>query len=142
MSATAAHPLYGAGYSLLVPRGMAGRTPFVNQLDLRAQVEVALGGSAALRLRLDVLNALDGRTPIAVDQRYTKNAAYPIVGEHCLPVNVAGAPNPGAALRDACPDLAYLRTLSGLRAAVNPNYGRPTAFQVPRTFRMGMELSF
>ncbi len=142
VSATAAHPLYGAGYSLLVPRGMAGRTPFVNQVDLRAQVEVALGGSAALRARLDVLNALDARTPIAVDQRYTKNAASPIAGEHCQAVNVAGAPNPGAALRDACPDLAYLRALTGLRAAVNPNYGRPTAFQDPRTFRMGLELSF
>jgi hypothetical protein len=60
---------------------------------------------------------------IAVDNEYTTSAVRPIAN--------------GTAA-----DLVNLKTLSGGPPILNPNYGRPTAYQAPLSMRFGVRLSF
>jgi hypothetical protein len=142
VSVLGAHPLYQAGEAYLVQRGMAGRTPFLHQLDLRGQIEIALASSYAFRLKLDLYNAVDARTATRVDQNYTFDYVQPISGLRCSRVDAPSASNPAAAVQSACPDLAFLKTLDGRPVTVNPNYGQAKEFQVPLSARVGVELTF
>lgn len=141
LNAMGAHPVYLESQAYVVPRGMAGRTPFEHQVDLQGQVEVALRGPYTLRLKVDLYNALDRRGVLAVDQDYTFDLVSPIPGLRCSG-NAASSPNPAAALQRACPDLAFLKTLDGRPATPNPNYGKATTYQVPLSARIGLELAF
>jgi hypothetical protein len=138
------HPFYGTGEGYLLPRGSGGRTPLVTQVDLRATVRWALPRGLALSASVDVFNALDAETVTTVDERWTRDdvGTLAVQGGQCLTRHGAEARNPIAgALRD-CPDLAYVKTLDGRPATINKNFGRPTAYQDPRSFRFGLELSF
>jgi outer membrane receptor protein involved in Fe transport len=142
VSVLGAHELYGTGEAYLVQRGMAGRTPFLHQLDLRGQIEVAMAGPYALRLKVDLYNALDARGATRVDQNYTFNYVQPISGLRCSKVDAPSNANPAAAVLAACPDLAFLKTLDGRPVTVNANYGQAREFQAPLSARVSVEVTF
>lgn len=142
-SEAARDDLFGYGWQLafLVPRGRGGRTPWVTQVDLRGEVDYTLRAPWALRFTVDVFNALDARTALAVDETYTKEQVSSIVGATCSGNPAAGS-NPAASVATACPDLAYVRTIDGRPVTVNQNWGRPTEFLNPLLVRFGAALTF
>src|SRR5262249_5496427 len=118
-----AHPTYGRLETYVLPRGSGGRTPFYTQLDLHLAYRRQLSSLFALEATWDIFNLLDQQAVIGVDQEYTTSSVQPI-------------PNGTVA------DLQNLKPLSGGVPILNPNYGRPTAYQAPLSMRFGLRLSF
>jgi hypothetical protein len=137
-----AHPVYGSGEAFILPRGSAGRTPWVTALDLRGALEYVMAPPYAIRFSVDVFNLLNTQEAVAVDQNYTFDNVQPIVGGQCSARNAASAKNPAAAALNDCPDLRYLRTTDGRPVTVNKNFGKPTQYQAPLAFRFGLALAF
>ncbi len=70
-----------------------------------------------------MINLLDERTPTNVDDNYTFDVVSAIIN---------GQPD----------DLKHLKRSDGGAPTYNSNYGNPTAYQAPLTFRLGGRLSF
>jgi len=135
------HPDYGA-QEFILPRGSAGRTPFLTQVDLGVKVQYVLSPPYAIRLSADAFNLLNAQQPTRLDQTWTGDSVQPIIGGQCYGRNGASGSDPiGKAMAD-CPNLSYLRTYDGLPATINQNFGRATAFQDPLAIRFGLELTF
>ncbi len=113
----------GRGQIHLLPRGSAGRTPTVTQLDGHIGYRRRLPGGLRLDLYVDVFNALNQREVLAQDQEYTLSAVNPIVGGDQR-------------------DLPFLKDTSGAPAVRNPGFLAPLAYQPPVSGRLGMRLSF
>jgi len=111
----------GPNEIFVLPRGSAGRLPWTWQLDLRAGAETMLAGYRA-GVSLDVLNATNNREVIAVDQTYTFDRL------------ASGVATPA--------DLPNLRNVAGQNVALNTNFLRPTAYQLPLQLRLGARVSF
>jgi hypothetical protein len=107
----------------LLPRGSAGRTPMVTQLDARLAYRQALSKLATLELSVELFNLFNRRTPLRMDDNYTYDMAAAIVG--------------GSAR-----DLPYAKNYGGQPVTVNPNFGRPTAYQPPFHGRLGLRISY
>jgi Carboxypeptidase regulatory-like domain/TonB dependent receptor len=137
-----AHPFYGPGYAFILPRGSAGRTPFLTQVDLGLRLQYVMVPPYAVRFSVDVFNLLNSQQATRVDQNWTYDTVQPAIGGQCHGRNGASGSNPiGKAFAD-CPDLAYLRTLAGRPVTVNQNFGRATAYQQPLAVRLGLQLTF
>jgi hypothetical protein len=115
--------LPGQQLVFLLPRGSAGRTPTVTQTDVKLSYHRKLSKTMAGEAFLDLYNVMDQRTALAVDDNYTLDVAGAIVNGN---VN----------------DLKYARNASGAPINKNPNFGQPTAYQMPIYGRMGVRLSF
>jgi hypothetical protein len=137
-----AHPEYGPGYAYILPRGSAGRTPFLTQVDLGVRLQYVVVPPYAIRFSVDAFNLLNAQQATEVDQNWTYDTVQPAVGGQCHSHNGASGSNPiGKAYVD-CPDLAFLKTLDGRSVTVNQNFGRATAYQPPLAIRFGLELTF
>ena len=145
-------PLNAYGYSTgyqnyeyyLVPRGSLGRGPAEYEADLHFGYPVALG-QTRLNLILDVFNVLDRQAVTRVDERYNLSSD----GDPCagIPGDMCG-PGGGilyAADPDAAPEVPRpIGQLADPRAtATNPDFlTGGTNFTNPRSFRLGVRLSF
>jgi hypothetical protein len=141
-----AHPVYGANEAYVLPRGIGGRSPFTNQVDLRGNFEYQIKAPYAVRLTVDLFNVLNDQTAVQLDEQWTASAILPIQGSTCNAKNAAGKSDPISAARADCPDLKWLRTIDGRVPTVNANWGRPiastAAFQAARSLRLGLALTF
>jgi hypothetical protein len=151
ISALGYHPIYLAGEAFVLPRGVVGDLPWTYQLDLGGKLTWALGGAYSLQFSLDIFNILNMQTTQWVDQNYTFDSAgiVPLQNAGCANHTSISAKNPLTALREACPDLPYARTVDNRPVNVNLNFGRPqtsgtliTAYQAPISVRFGVALSF
>ena len=154
VNAFGAHPFYGTGQAFILPRGSAGRTPALTQIDLRAAFDYKLAPPYVVRFTVDVFNVFNAQAPAYLDENYTFDAVEPIIGAQCRGHDAVGQPDPIAAAQASCPQLAYLKTTDGRPVTVNANWGRPiqpptparagfaSAFQPPRAFRFGLAISF
>jgi hypothetical protein len=146
-------PVYGANQVYLLPRGTAGRTPWVHTLSVKAGVGYRLGPDLGLQLTVDALNiaqlgvATDGTVsfPAAtlVDQSYTLPGVYtlPYTGPDGLAALCVNA-QPGCVPRVRTVDEngRPLGTLA--RAQLNPSFGQPQNFQRPLEVRFGLKFTF
>ncbi|WP_044191869.1 TonB-dependent receptor [Hyalangium minutum] len=128
LSYLGAHVDYGAGQAYILPRGTAGRLPWVNRFDSRLAVNYQLAKDITASVSLDVFNVFNFQTATAYDQNYTYSPVLPIVGgtRADLPGKVLDAET-----EEPIPD-----------EAINKNFGKPTAYQAPRSFRFGARVSF
>ena len=136
------HDIYGPGAAYVLPRGSAGRTPFLTQLDVGARVQYLVTPPYAIRATVDAFNVLNTETTTLVDQNWTYDTVQPVIGGQCHGRDGAGGSNPIAGGLADCPSLAYLKTSSGLPVTVNQNFGRARAYQQPLAIRLGLELAF
>ena len=109
------HPLYGDSQLFLLPRGSAGRTPWVNRIDMRLGVSARLREDLRIGASVEIYNLADDQTPTAVDQNYTYEDSV--------------------AVEDPSP--THLTTF-----AKNPRYEKPVAFQAPRQVRFGLRVDY
>ena len=124
INVTGAHYIYGPEFTFILPRGAGGRLPFVHNLDTRLAASYRLSKDMAASVSVDVFNLFDFGSAVAVDQRYTSETVDAIVG-------------------GTKADLEKLTARGTTRTVVvNPNFGKPTAYQAPRSIRFGARLSF
>jgi len=124
INVTGAHYIYGPEFTFILPRGAGGRLPLVHNIDTRLSANYRLSGDMVASVSMDVFNLFNFQSATAVDQRYTSETVDAIVGgTHA--------------------DLESLKARGTDRTVVvNPNFGKPTAYQSPRSIRFGARLSF
>jgi outer membrane receptor protein involved in Fe transport len=129
INVTGAHYIYGPDFTFILPRGAGGRLPFVHNIDTRLSASYRLTGDMVASVSMDVFNLFNFQAYTSVDQRYTAETVDAIIG---------GTQKDLAGLKPRTRDPANPdRTV-----VVNPNYGRPTSYQSPRSIRLGARLAF
>lgn len=118
---------YGPGQVYILPRGAAGRIPWVHEIDGRLAITQRLGKDQELTLSVDAFNLFNFQSAVAVDENYTFSGVLPIVGgtKGDLPGNLRN--------ENLTPFKDSERNL---------NFLQPTTYQPPRTIRVGVKLSF
>jgi hypothetical protein len=130
-------PLMGENETFILPRGSAGRTPFVTQLDAHLSYRTKLANGFSVEGFIDIFNVLNRRTALSEDAEYTVD--YVLPQRPGTPLNqVPVVDGSGKCVVDAtgtCPPAPTY-------AAKNPNYLQPTSFQAPISGRLGMRVWF
>lgn len=129
ISALGGDPLYGGDTVFIIPRGTYGRLPWVHEIDLHLTFDVRLGEDMKLQFGGDCFNVLGSQQMTAVDQSWVYPAATPVAAiPNGTPANLYNLHSPyGAPLS---PNV------------VNSNFGHPTQFQAPRSFRLLARFTF
>ncbi|MBM7115058.1 TonB-dependent receptor [Archangium primigenium] len=122
-----AHQDYGAGQAFILPRGDAGRLPWSHRIDSRLALNYRLSQSLTASFSVDVFNLFNFQAPVAYDQNYTYAAV--------LPIENGTVADLGTKL--VAPDGTPISSDS-----LNKNFGRPTAYQSPRSIRFGARVAF
>jgi len=117
------HYLYGGGEVFILPRGTGERLPWVFRIDTNVGYSKRFSKDLALSITMDVFNVANFQQFTNIDQTYTSDDVLPIAG-------------------GSLDDIDGLENSNGEAAVVNPNFGRPIAFQRPRMFRFGVRLTF
>jgi hypothetical protein len=113
------------GYTTFVfPRGSAGRTPFVTQLDMHLAYRTRLSNALSAEAFVDIFNVLNQKTVLTVDSLYTPNQVMPAT--------------PGTQATIANDD----GSSSTKPVTPNPNYLRATSYQLPISGRLGARVWF
>ena len=135
------HLLYGTGEAYILPRGSAGRTPWVHDISLKGAVGYAINKDLNVELTVDMLNMMNFAAVTAVDENYTQ--------ENVLPYKVASGQNAQSAICADSPDSScvtkVVRTedngfLTGDQ--ISPNFKQANAYHPPRQVRFGIKFTF
>lgn len=126
---TGAHVLYGADEIFILPRGEGERLPWVHNFDGHIGYAFDLAKDSQLTLSMDVFNLFNFQEVTQIDQRYTNED----VAEPCIDGSKSDLPS--------CIQLASGEAFDD-RLHKNPNFGNPTIYQTPRTFRFGARVTF
>jgi hypothetical protein len=108
---------------LLLPRGSAGRTPTITELDGKIAYGRALSDKMRLEAFIDLFNIFNQQTALFEDDNYTYDAAPPIAN-------------------GTAQDLKFAKNTGGQTITKNPNFGQPLAYQTPFNARLGLRLTF
>jgi hypothetical protein len=128
-------PVLGEDETFILPRGSAGRTPFVTQVDAHLSYRTKLSNGFSVEGFVDIFNVFNRRTALSEDAEYTVNYVMPQQAGTPLtkvPVVDGGGQCVADATTGACPTYAIK----------NPNYLQPTSFQAPISGRLGMRVWF
>ncbi|PTL78931.1 TonB-dependent receptor [Vitiosangium sp. GDMCC 1.1324] len=134
------HPLRSGAETFILPRGSAGRLPWVHNVDGHVGLGYKLPGNYTVSLSLDVFNLFNFQQVTDVDQVFTYTKV--------LPIEQNGKPSDLDSCKDASTSGSCLVKVSATGNAtitpadVNPNFKRPIAYQAPRSIRFGAKLSF
>jgi hypothetical protein len=131
-----AHPDYGQDEAFVLQRGTGGRTPWVNIIDSNVGVNYRIGKDQVVSFTLDVFNLFNFQTTTRVDESYTFESIYPLVGGKPSDLPGQVVLNTGDKEADA-EDPHYLSD-----DQVNPNFKQPNQYQAPRQFRFGIRYTF
>jgi hypothetical protein len=131
-----AHPEYGQDEAYVLPRGSGGRTPWVNTIDSNVGVNYRIGKDQVVSVTLDVFNLFNFQTTTRVDESYTFESIYPLVGGKPSQVPDNVVINTGDPVGDK-ENPTYLTA-----DQVNPNFKQPNQYQSPRQFRFGIRYTF
>jgi hypothetical protein len=110
-------------FVFILPRGSAGRTPAVTQLDLHLAYAQKIQEHLTLQAFIDLFNVFDEQAKLQTDDNYTTDAVAPIVN---------GNKN----------DLAFAKNLGGGPINKNANFGQAITYQAPFYSRLGLRLLF
>jgi outer membrane receptor protein involved in Fe transport len=133
-----AHPRRSGSETFILPRGSGGRLPWVHNFDTHVGLNQKLSGDYVLSLSMDVFNLFNFQQYTNVDQTVTTTRVNPI--------EQGGSPADVSNCLDRYGSNCGV-TLVGTSTRVpfedlNPNFKRPTAYQAPRSIRLGAKLSF
>ncbi|WP_223646515.1 TonB-dependent receptor [Corallococcus sp. EGB] len=134
-----AHPRRSGSETFILPRGSAGRLPWVHGVDGHVGLNQRLVKDSVLTVSLDVFNLFNFQQYTDVDQTFTTTRVFAI--------EQGGKPEDlTACLTDNNPKCKVISTGTGNprigEADINPNFKRPTAYQAPRSIRLGAKISF
>jgi hypothetical protein len=120
-------PYEGTNETFILPRGSAGRTPFVTQLDMHLAYRTKLSKALSIEAFVDIFNLLNQKTVLTVDSAYTYDQVMPAQsGTPLTQVHVAN--NDGSSTTTP--------------VTPNPNYLHATSYQLPISGRLGARVWF
>lgn len=121
------HPLYGSDEVFILPRGSGERLPWFASIDLNVGYTFKPSERVSFTFTADIFNLFNFQAPVARNDRYTNADVDPLID----------------GTKD---DLANVQYTDGSGALaetdINPNFGKVTAYQQPRTFRLGVRGTF
>ena len=121
-----AHETYGEGEVFILPRGSGDRLPWVHRFDTHLGFGMKLGKQSTMLFSMDVFNLFNFQAVTQVDQNYTLASVLPIPD-------------------GTTSDLGNLKHADGSPVGpneINPNFGKPSSYQSPRSFRFGLKATF
>jgi outer membrane receptor protein involved in Fe transport len=130
-----AHPTYGTSEAFILPRGLAGRTPWVHNIDSNIGVNYRVTKTNVVSITMDVFNVFNFQTETEVDNNYTFASVLPLTDK--------------VAPKDLKPEMVTKvdddtgkpdGTLS--QSDLNKNFGKATLYQTPRQVRFGIKYTF
>ncbi|HEY5951935.1 MAG TPA: TonB-dependent receptor [Kofleriaceae bacterium] len=138
----AAHYLYGADESFLLPRGQLGRTEFEHGVDLHVGFKRKLSHGTAAELYVDVFNLYNRQGTFRVDETYAPQYSLSQGGIGGVEQNA----NPISG--GTYDDLIWAKAINkdGIESATplgrNPNFGHTTARYAPASAQVGFRVTF
>ncbi len=126
-------PYEGQDETFILPRGSAGRTPFVTQFDLHLSYRAKLSNALSAEAFIDIFNVLNQKAVLTVDSTYTYDQVMPATSGTKL-TQIPLADYDGQKCNGSNCPVGY--------ASANPNYLRPTSYQAPISGRLGMRVRF
>ncbi|WP_338863548.1 TonB-dependent receptor [Myxococcus stipitatus] len=133
-----AHPRRSGSETFILPRGSAGRLPWVHNIDTHVGLNQKLSNDYTLSVSLDVFNLFNFQQYTAVDQTLTFTRVYAIE-QGGKPEDLAACLTPN---NPGCKVISTATNQPILPSDINPNFKRPTTYQAPRSIRLGAKLSF
>ena len=122
LSKLGSQTLYGVNERFVTPRGTAGRTPSIWSLDLHLAYPIRVGSGVAVNVIADLFNVANNQKPVIVDETWT----YAALDRTVDPRECGG---PGTGPGTNCPE-------------GNPFWGSAVAYQLPRSLRLGLKVSW
>ncbi|WP_309890833.1 TonB-dependent receptor [Archangium sp.] len=111
----------------ILPRGSAGRLPWFHRIDTRLALSYKLTKTLTASAGVDVFNLFNFQAVSAYDEEYTRSVVRPLQN----------------GTRQDLPKLRDLEDGEPIGPQkLNPNFGKPIAYQLPRSIRFGARLSF
>jgi len=149
------------GYEVyILQRGQGGRLPWVHSVDARLAVNYRFSKDSVLTVGVDGFNIFNSQKPTGVDQRYVTSSALTggedIGSGHIINGIQGNVPAPYG-VNGSLPKGGMVPTPSGPQPktvvlpdpdqnpqtyAINPNWGRATAYQAVRSIRFTARFSF
>jgi hypothetical protein len=123
------HPLYGLDEAFILPRGAGERTPWEFGADLQLGYRFNIDKDKTVQATVDIFNVLNFQAVTLKDNRYTATDVLPVT-------------NGSVAADGTIPGLKREDGTDFTAAEINPNFGRPTAYQTPRVIRFGLRTTF
>lgn len=121
------HPLYGSDEVFVLPRGSGERLPWFASIDLNVGYTYKASESVSFTFTADVFNLFNFQAPVARNNSYTAADVDPLIDGKKADLG----------------DVQYTDGSGALAETdINPNFGKVTAYQQPRTFRFGVRGSF
>jgi len=120
------HELYGDGEVYILPRGSGERLPWVHRFDLHLGAGAQFNKDTKLVFTVDIFNLFNFDAVTGTDENYTFASVLPIKD-------------------GTTKDIKNVQKADGMTldaAEVNPNFGKPTSYQAPRQFRLGLKGTF
>lgn len=144
-NALAAHYLYGANESFLLPRGLLGRTDFEHGIDVHAAYSRRISSTMQLEVFVDVFNAYNRQGTFNIDNTY----ALPYLQSSKATAELAGEEqNANPVSGGAYEDLIWVKSLdtngaeNGKPIGRNPNFHNTTSRYRPLSAQLGARLTF
>jgi hypothetical protein len=143
LSYLASHPLYGEDEAFVLPRGSAGRGPWLHSIDAHLGGSYRITKDSAVQLSVDLFNMFNFAGWSAQDQTFSTNDINPYIAD----ANSMKSPQEAACIAGNDPTCvpALKVGLTGDQATAadfNPNFKRVTAYQAPLTVRFGAKVTF
>ncbi|MCB9736237.1 MAG: TonB-dependent receptor [Deltaproteobacteria bacterium] len=117
------HPIYGSDEVFILPRGAGERLPWVTSIDFHAGFEFKITETYSIALTMDIFNLFNFQAVTGKSDRYTSADVLPIRD---------------GSKADLATKLQYADGTAFDESDINPNFGRTTSYQRPRTFRFGL----
>jgi hypothetical protein len=127
------HPIYGGGEVYILPRGSAGRLPWIHNIDSHLGFNYKLSKDSLVTLSVDVFNIFNLQGILGRDQTYTQADVNPLRPSECT----------GGCTAADLPKVTYAGTTDVLDPNdINPNFKNVTSYQAPRSIRFGAKVTF
>lgn len=149
------HPLYGPDEVFVLPRGSAGRLPWVHTINLKAGVSYRISKDNQITFTADIFNLFNFQAATSVDSTLTNSEVLPYQATTSNPqqeVCLAGANLPQCSNQVGTDPITnkpvYELPLvnSGgehlTTADLNTNFKQPTSYQSPISVRFGIKFTF
>ncbi|MBK7864141.1 MAG: TonB-dependent receptor [Archangiaceae bacterium] len=147
LSYLASHPLYGEDESFVLPRGAAGRGPWIHTIDAKLAAQLKINKDNAVQLSVDVFNLFNFAAASAQDQTFSTSDILPYIADP----SSTKTPQQAACLSgndpNCVPQLRVFNSDTNQAEAANsslynPNFKRATQYQPPLTVRFGIKVTF
>ncbi|MBU8896451.1 TonB-dependent receptor [Corallococcus sp. M34] len=134
-----AHPRRSGSETFILPRGSAGRLPWVHDIDAVVGVARRLSGPYVLSASLEVFNLFNFQQYTSVDQTFTFTRVYAIE-QGGKPEDLTACAHEET--QGACKVISTSTNAPIGTSDINPNFKRPNEYQAPRVIRLSAKLSF